>query len=65
MDADTKQKKDELTAFLKKAFCIDGDCVLKTETSKVVTSTGEVLNDALTFELTDSKRGKFQVTISK
>ncbi len=65
MDIGTQQKKEELISFLKQAFCIDGECSLKAGSSTVVSSTGEFIEGGLTFELNDSKRGKFHVTLSK
>ena len=52
----TENEKTEL--FLKEAFCIDGDCRLK----KQLTLDGKI---ALMFELNDSKRGRFYITMSK
>jgi hypothetical protein len=59
-----KEKNNENTMwFLKEAFCIDGEVKL---IGKSVVNTGNGnLDSSLTYELTDSKRGTFFITLSQ
>ncbi len=58
MNEEEKNQTREVESFLKEAFCIDGSCNY-IEDVKIKTT-----NSAM-FCLTDSKRGRFYVTISK
>lgn len=49
--------------FLREAFCIDGECIYLGTTSVKINATQERLS--ILFELHDTKRGKFYITISK
>lgn len=57
-----QQQIKEMEMFLKKAFCIDGDCDYIEDVK--VSSTLKTTVSAM-FALGDSKRGMFYVTISK
>lgn len=58
MTEETKQMVEHQTSFLKQAFCIDGQCSMYARVD---------LNEmkSIMYELIDSKRGTFYVTLSK
>lgn len=58
-----EQNNETTMKFLKEAFCIDGDVKLIGQT--IVNTGNSNLTDSLTYELNDSKRGKFFITLSK
>lgn len=62
MNEETKQQTAKLENFLKEAFCIDGECsyIEDVKVNSTLTTTSSAM-----FVLTDSKRGRFYVTLSK
>lgn len=62
MDSQTKNKLEDIEHFLKTAFCIDGDCKFK-ESVSIISPNGTV-STGQKFELTDSNRGVFYITMS-
>ena len=63
MEEKTQEQKEEHTrGFLKKAFCIDGD-IVNLGYNKITINDEEV--PALVYQLEDSQRGTFIVTLSK
>lgn len=60
--SEEKQQIKEMEAFLTKAFCLDGECVF---IENVVIENSLKKMDGALFALTDSKRGRFYITISR
>ena len=59
---DHKKRIKDLEVFLTQAFCIDGECNYIEEVK--INSTLKTIASAM-FALTDSKRGRFFITLSK
>jgi|TARA_R110000850_G_C9695942_1_gene439548 hypothetical protein len=57
------EEPKNMSAFIKEAFCIDGDTVAMSRLSKVITEDGSF--DGLTIRCFDKRRGVFFVTISQ
>lgn len=51
---------DKMQKFLKKAFCIDGDCTFKS-----IDKLEHTNKEVVVFSLQDSKRGEFYICIGK
>jgi hypothetical protein len=62
MNRTEREQIREMAEFLKKAFCIDGDCDYIEDVT--VESSLKTTHSSM-FALGDSKRGMFYVTISK
>ena len=62
-DEEVKQRK-ETAAFVKEAFCVDGDAVCMGGLSQVITETDGSM-DGLTVRCFDKRRGVFFVTLSR
>ena len=58
-----KEKIKDIEDFLKKAFCIDGECKFKG--FDVLISDDGQNKKASTFKLTDSEKGDFHVSLTQ
>lgn len=58
-----EEMQQETAAFLAMAFCIDGECKCIGE-ERIVGEEDDNIRRGLTYELNDSKRGKFHITMS-
>lgn len=61
----TEQNNESTMKFLKEAFCIDGDIRCLGTSTLVLHKHKSVKNECLSYELTDSKRGIFIITLTK